>query len=650
MGDFSTAFNKMVLQLEDSLEEMKNRETNERMQIMFDATPLCCSFFNENFQMLDCNLEAVKLYNLKNKQEYIDRFFDLMPERQSDGQLSAEVAHKRISEAFEYGYTRCEFLHQKLDGEPMPTEVTLVRVLQGDCYIVVSYARDLREIKKQRAALDQERLLLLDVINSSPICFAILVDGKVKFSSAFMNHFLGLDIDEPLSDCFVNQEKGAHLLAEVKKNVHVEWEPVTLRSKEGKTKEMLANLFPTNYYGESGTIVWLVDITELKEIEADLRTAKETAEHLGRVKDEFIANISHELRTPMNAVLGILHLLHGTNLSVEQTSHISTMETSAKHLLQIINDILDFSQFESGKVFIGSEDFDVRTIFEHVRSLFHDAAEEKQLLLSCSVDSEVPPLITGDPLRVQQILVNLTDNAIKFTESGSVQLRVQLESMEEEKAILWFSVQDTGVGMDAEAMDQAFRSFSQADTSVTRQYGGVGLGLTIAKKLVEMMEGRIWCDSEPQKGTTFFFTAVFNVPQEENTKDVVFPESFQGLPILLVEDNKVNQIVATQILRAKGFQVEAAANGLLGVEMVKQKEYALVLMDMQMPVMDGIQATRKIRSEAKYESLPIIALTANAMEDDRRQCLEAGMNDFIAKPIKPEILYRAILKWAKKGE
>ena len=647
MGDFSVAFNKMVLQLEHSLEKRKNREAAERVQIMFDATPLCCCFWNEKHEILDCNLETVKLYDLSSKKEFLERFFDLVPEYQPDGQRSAGIVRQRINEAFETGYTKYEFVHQKLDGELIPTEVTLVRVLQGDRYLVAGYHRDLRELKRQQAALDQQRLLLLDVVNSSPICFAILLDGKVKFSSAFMKQFLGLGMDEPLIGCFVDQEQGGHLLAEVKKGMHIEWEPVTLRSRENDIKEMLANLFPTNYYGERGMIVWLVDITEIKKIEADLRTAKETAEHLGRVKDEFIANISHELRTPMNAVLGVLHLLHHTKLSEEQTSYIGTMETSAKHLLQIINNILDFSHLESGKVFMDSEDFDVRKVLAKVLTFLREAAEAKKLSFSFSVDDHVPAMITGDPIRLRQILISLADNAIKFTKQGSVQIRTQVESLNGEKIILRFSVQDTGIGMQDNDVQQLFQPFAQADASGTRKYGGVGLGLAVAKNLVEMMGGRIGCESDVHHGSTFFFTAEFKLPKGERIKGVVFPESFRNMPILLAEDNKVNQIVATQMLQDKGFHVDVAPNGLRAVEMVKQKEYALVLMDIQMPEMDGIQATIEIRSDAKHWLLPIVALTANAMEDDLRRYLEAGMNDLIAKPINPERLYRVILKWAK---
>ena len=646
MGDFSVAFNKMVLQLEDSLEEMKNREAAERTQIMLDATPLSCCLWNEKHELIDCNLEAIKLHEVSSKQEYFDRFFELVPEYQPDGRLSSEEIHKNLREAFEKGYAKCEFVHQTISGDPIPGEVTLVRVQQQDRYIVAGYVRDLRELKKQQFAVEQQRLLLLDVFNSSPICFAILVDDKIVFSSKFMEHFLGLAVDEFFIDCFVNQSQGKELLSNVKRNIHVNWKPITVRSKDNGVKEMLANLFLTNYYGKQGIIVWLVDITEIKKIEADLRAAKETAEHLGRVKDEFIANMSHELRTPMNAVLGLMYMFRNTSLSGEQTEYLGMMEASARHLLQIINDLLDFSHLESGKVFLASENFDVRETISNVQAIFQKAADAKELLLSCSVDDDVPALITGDQARLQRILVTLTDNAIKFTSKGSVQLQAHLESLEDERAVLWFAIQDTGIGMSIEEQELIFQSFSQANTSGTRKHGGIGLGLSIAKNLIELMGGRVWCISEPQQGTTFFFTAAFNVPKEEEDSGIV-PKSLQGMSILLAEDNKINEIVATKMLQDRGFHVDVASDGLQAVEMVKQKDYALVFMDIQMPEMDGIQATREIRGDPKYASLPIVALTANAMENDLRQYLAAGMNDCVAKPIDPVLLDRAIVKWTK---
>ena len=639
----------MVQQFEDSLEKTKEHEAIERIQIMLDATPLSCSLWSEQLAILDCNLEAAKLFELNSKQEYLARFFDLSPQYQPDGRLSMDVFREKLHEAFEQGYVKCEFIRQTLNGEQIPTEVTCVRVQHKNHRVVATYSKDLRELKRKQELLDMQRLLLLNILNTSPICFLILVDGKIKFSTAFATQFLGLDIGELFINYFADQEEGNDLLSLVKDDRHVKWESVTIRTKTGDTKEMLADLFPTEYYGEQGVIVWLVDVTELKKVETDLRTAKETTERLGHVKDDFIANISHELRTPMNAFFGILALLDRTDLSEEQASYVRSMDETAKNLSRIINDMLDFSHIESGKFFIELENFRfaIRQTLASVWKAFQKEADGKQLSLSYSVDDDVPDWVTGDPTRLQKILVTLTHNAIKFTAQGSVRIRVQLESSKNDEIVLLFSVQDTGCGIEAEYLTHIFKPFSQADSSKTREHGGLGLGLAVAQSLVKAMGGRIWCNSEVRQGSTFLFTVVFGLSQDADEESSVISLQFQKSPILLVEDNKINQIVATKMLEEKGLHVDVASNGLKAVEMVQKKQYALVLMDIQMPEMDGLQATQKIRSDPKYKSLPIIALTANAMEEDKRQCLEVGMNDLIAKPINPKVLFQAIRKWAK---
>ena len=645
MGSFATSFNKMVLQLDDSQEKM--REAAELTQITLDALPLSCSVWNEQYEIIDCNLEAVKLYEVSSKQEYFERFFELSPQYQPDGRLSTEILREKFQEAFEKGRAELRLVRQTLSGKPIPTEVTFVRIQRKNHRVVACYSRDLRELQQKQAALDLQRLLLIDIINTSPICFMILVDGKIKFSSTFTKHFLGLEIGDFFVNCFADQGKGNDLLSRVK-GTHIKWEPVTIHTKAGEAKEMLADLFPTEYSGERGVIVWLMDITEIRKVETDLRAAKARSEFLGHVKDDFIANISHELRTPMNALFSIIYLLRHTDLSEEQTSYIGIMEESAKNLSRIINDMLDFSHIESGKVVVELEifGFEIRRTLASVWRAFQEAAQENNLSLSYSVDDDVPDWVTGDPVKLQQILVILTDNAIKFTSHGAIHIQAQLESSMDDHVMLFFSVQDTGAGIDAEYVKHVFEPFSQADISKTRKYGGVGLGLSIAKSLVEVMGGRIWCESEVQQGSTFFFTVAFGLPNDDS-EAIIFSDTLRKLPILLVEDNKINQIVATKMLQEKEFHVEVAPNGLKAIEMLRQKKYALVLMDIQMPEMDGLQATREIRRDPAYKSLPIIALTANAMEDDRKQCLEAGMNDHLAKPIDPKLLYQAILKWTK---
>ena len=660
MGNFSKAFNTLTSRLEQSVEVQKEREAYERTQIMLDATPLCCSFWDENMNVVDCNLEAVKLFDMKGKQEFIDRFHELSPEFQPSGRRSSEQAVEHIQEAFENERVTFEWMHQKLNGEPIPSKITLVRVWQKNHFIVVGYTRDIRKLKQAENALDQERLLLLNILNSSPVCFSILVDGKVQFVTPFMHNFLGTKKGELFTKYLSDKSFAQYLSEDSLEKGAVRWSPVTMQTKNGEIKEMLANVFATEYYGQNGLMVWLVDVTEIRKIEADLRNARDIAEDSARVKSEFLANMSHEIRTPMNAILGMMHLVKQTMLGDKQLIYVETAEKSAKLLLRIINDILDFSKIEAGKLEMESSMFSLRSIVEEVATVVSESVDKKNLILSYLIDDEIPHWVLGDSIRLKQVLLNLLSNAIKFTSKGSIRLSVHVENSDEKNAFLKFSVRDTGIGMSEKAMQRLFTPFTQADSSMTRKYGGTGLGLTISKSLIEMMHGEIQCESREGVGTIFTFTAQFELPapksstldqvlesatEEAEKSGVHIPEYMKGISILLVEDNKINQLVATELLKSQGFLVDVAENGKEAIQRVHEKNYDMVLMDIQMPEMDGLQATRFIRQEERFAELPILAMTANAMAGDRELCLEAGMNDHIAKPIQPSNLYRTLIKW-----
>jgi len=684
MGDFSLAFNSMVDQLEESLDELKEREVDERIRVMFDTTPLGCIFMDENWNMFDCNLEVVKIFGLENKQELLGRFFsDLSPLVQPNGFRSSEMALQYLTNARETGRITFEWLHQTVAGEPIPAEVTLVREHLRGQPIILGYIHDLRELKKTQDDLERERLLLREILQSSPVCFSIVVDGVVHFVTPFMSEFFGIHGGERLNDFFHDADFGNSLFAELHEKKLVHWQAVTMKTKSGLRKEMLANLFMTDYYGKKGVMVWLVDVTQIRAVEEDLKRAVENAEHLAKVKTEFLANMSHEIRTPMNAILGMIHLIWQTELNTKQVSYLDTMEQSAQLLLHVINDILDFSKIEAGKLLLESTFFPLRGVIEEAFSMIREMIEKKNLGYGLEIAPNIPQTVFGDSVRLKQILINLLNNAAKFTTVGKVRLEVQLgrrlEDHSNKHVTILFSVSDTGIGISEEDIDRLFLPFVQSDSSMSRKYGGTGLGLAISKNLVEMMGGTIWCESRKNQGTTFSFTVDLGLPtpdhqaseieqnetpekqlcdssvgekkrrktdhQESGTIEI--PEFLKGLPILLAEDNKINQLVAKEMLKSKGFQVDVANNGREAVEMLHQKSYGLVLMDIQMPEMDGFQATALIRQDPKFAETPIIAMTAHAMEGYREQCLEAGMNDYMSKPIIPEKLYELIIQWGK---
>ncbi|MBF0448397.1 MAG: transporter substrate-binding domain-containing protein [Magnetococcales bacterium] len=666
-----------------------------------------------------------------------------------------------------------------------------------------------RQINEREKAENEMRKLLIAVEQSPSAVLITDTQATIEYINPAFTKITGYKLSDVLG-------KNPNLLQSGQTPQHVYQELwATLRKGKEWSGELLNRKQDGTLFWESVTIAPIInqegiithyiaakeDVTQRKLVETALAQAKEHAEAASRAKSDFLANMSHEIRTPMNAIIGMSHLALNTDLDDKQRDYISKVHSSAQSLLGIINDILDFSKIEAGKLNMESVPFNLDEVLNNLANLISTKAEKVGLEVSFYVDPDVPLRLIGDPLRLGQILLNLLNNALKFTQEGNIVLSIHLEKRSDRKLGLHFKVEDSGIGMDEEQQKRLFKAFSQADSSTTRKFGGTGLGLTICKRLVEMMNGRIWLKSKPGKGSVFHFTAIFGrndmdrrrfrfpsnvmvgmrvlvvddnpvactvlkksltsfsfevcssdsarsalsaiqkavaekrpfeiiyldwklaetdrlqiIPEirrcrapdkspaiilltanaqsdlETLTKkwNVEFiiskptnlsklfnvtisalghqgafsqpevepsieieeaTERLQGATVLLVEDNEINQQVARELLQMVGIKVQTADNGQQAVEAIEQDDFDAVLMDIQMPVMDGFAATRLIRSNPRFESLPIIAMTANAMAGDREKSLEAGMNDHLAKPVVPEELYDILINWVvKKSE
>jgi signal transduction histidine kinase/ActR/RegA family two-component response regulator len=483
---------------------------------------------------------------------------------------------------------------------------------------------------------------------------------------AIRNHPEWLSFVEAINSSYVSYEKDKELSTHAFALSEKEYSEINEKLKEeiklkklsiDRLKEAIRSIESQegiSLSSDEDNLLNIVDYLERqiafrRQAESELVQAKDEAEVANRSKSDFLSVMSHEIRTPLHVIIGMGHLLLKDNPRPEQLQNLKVLRTASDNLLVLINDILDFSKIEAGKIDIEEVDFNIKNLVADVKIANAVKAQERSNEIKLMLDSDLPDVVISDTVRLGQILTNLVSNAIKFTKNGTVRIEVNLQKDYGQEVEISFSVSDTGVGIAKDSIDKIFNSFTQASSSITRQFGGTGLGLSITRKLLRLMGSEIFVESDEGKGSRFFFTLRVKkgmARKEEATEMATGSYNLDGCKILLVEDTAFNVLYATQLLKSWNATVDVAENGLLAVEKVKQNHYDLVLMDLQMPVMDGYTATKKIRTF--NAEVPVIALTASAISNVKERSYEHGMNDYITKPFVPAEFYHRIKKYVSK--
>jgi PAS domain S-box-containing protein len=654
---------QIAIAIERKRNEQKIIEQTARLNAIFQSSSHLIWSYNRKRALTSFNQNYAEAVYRKTG---IYPEIDLTSENPKVIILAGEEYHAFVNERYEEAFKGIpqHFETKSIDREKnevwRETYLNPIFLPDGRIEEVSGISHDITEKKRSELAVHESEEKFRNIFESfQDIYYRTDVSGKITMISPSGCELSGFSQEEMIgkhiSEFYINPRKQSKLIRQLLRTGTVLNYESNLKLKDGSTIQSISNIrLIFNKEGKPIAVDGVArDITYLKKASEELLKAKEIAERSLRVKESFLANMSHEIRTPMNGVIGMIDLLNDTNLNQEQKKYVETIKKSSETLLRILNDILDLSKIEAGKMQLRLTSISIESTIEKLYALFFQQAAAKNIKLLYSIDSDVPKFILADEIRLLQILSNFTSNSIKFTDKGSVKINIMLEEKKDTLHKIKVEVTDTGIGISEENLKMLFESFSQVDNSSTKSYSGTGLGLAISKELCRMMNGEVGVRTKLGEGSTFWFTFEANsskriseqesssekIPKIENTFTNISPK------ILVVDDNNINQLVASEILKKSGCEVDIAGNGMEAIEKVKNNKYDIIFMDIQMPKMDGVTATREIKKLKIKDLAPIIAMTAYSMKEDKERFLLGGMDDYLPKPIKAENLINKVKEW-----